>query len=510
MTEKFRSIAFFVALSACSDASGRDFVEDLAPDALGLIRIDVFPPAENELTDDRGLPLDLRPATFFVEAAGEQRVELTMRPAVSVAGVVTGMALTPFAAGDLPTVPGPLAGAEIRFDLDSAVQRPRTTTDEDGAFDVFAVPETLDYDLVIVPATADVPMTRRKVQIVGATRTLDVFVEAGVPVWGRVEDDFGRDVPGAKVRLVDEFGTVSAAATTDAQGRYMIAAEKGASYLVLFEGRTAQDPVVRVPSGPIEEYGSEVPLQVGALEVGAVTGRILGPTGRPMADGDVRVRLVALSLDGLEGADAAYDIDVGIEDGVFTAVVPDGTYRLEVAPQQAEGPAPRVVSDVGVRGAVTRLGDIALEAASARFGWVSDESGAPVGGASVRCTEVGFAGRTWSVSTDPLGQFLLQIPATPMSCATAPPSTRPDLALSRRTLDDATAMDPETAWDLTLRAGSLLSGSLLVLEDLGLETEDSPRSPLGGAVLEVRNDAGDLLGIAISDPEGRFQLRIDR
>jgi hypothetical protein len=143
---------------------------------------------------------------------------------------------------------------------------------------------------------------------------------------------------------------------------------------------------------------------------------------------------------------------------------------------------------------------------AARLGEVRDELGQTVGGAIVTCTEVGFAGRSWSATTDPAGQFILTAPSTASSCTVTPPSDREDLALTRQPIDAELAMDGAARWNLTARPGSLVSGVVNVRGSATLEAP--PVRTLPGAVVEVRDAAGYLLGIAISDEDGRFSIRV--
>ena len=187
-----------LALAGCNDqAFNAERAFDEAPAADGRLRIDVYAPTDLELTDDRGELLDLRPQTFFTMVEGEDsRVTLTVTPAVAVGGLVEGIALTPFPSADVPTVAGPLAGASVQFGQEDGVQQPRTVTFADGVYDVPIVPSELEYAVAVIPATPYVPIHRERVAVDGRTRSLDFFVDLGVPVWGEVTDTRGHIVDG--------------------------------------------------------------------------------------------------------------------------------------------------------------------------------------------------------------------------------------------------------------------------------------------------------------------------
>ena len=511
-----RILSLWLLLAACSEAGDSrlevgtdDFGAD--PDTAGLVRLDVYPPTNTELRDARGDLLPLRPQTFLVEAADGQMMRLELTPAVDLGGLVEGRSLTPFPTDDseVPTVDRALAGAELRFGLAGGGQQPRTTTTDDGFYDVPVVPATSPYDLVVIPDDPLVPVTLQQVDITGRTDTLDLFLEAGVPLWGRVTTPGGVPVPNMPVRAVHPRGAIGPATLTDSRGRYLLAVHPDQSWTVVAEGRPAvPEPVLRAETGPVDPSGQSLDLQVPDVGLATLRGSVRLPSGAAPTDDAVRVRVVATELPEVPGQTASYTDEVGTDDGVFTAVVPTGTYRVEIAPQDPTGPQAVVLSDVEADSGITLLDPVDLEALRPRFGTVRDPDGEPVGDAVVTCTEEGFAARSWSATTDPSGQFILGAPGTPLRCRLTPPAVRPDLALSAFAPSEDELLDPEARWNLLINAGTLVTGQVLSrgAADLG-----SPADvPMANAVVEVRDPAGNLLGITLTDEDGRFGVQVNR
>jgi len=515
-------------LAGCSEAglartmAGAPDAEELddSTDIDGQVRIDVFPPEELELTDPRGLPLELRPQTFLEEAQRELDVQLILTPTIELSGRVTGTALTPWPSAEVPSVDDVLADAELEFSLSGlsdSVQQPRALADADGRYRARIVPSDLPYDVAILPVTSDVPVRVVRLSLDGSASRQDLHVDAGVPVWGTVTDPEGAPLPDLEVVAVGPSGHSSAPARTDARGRYeLIVAEESEYTLVVRPSGSEVLPEVRTSTGVVSASGARADVQYGNDIASVITG-VVGV--RRIVDGDevvqavsegaVRVRLVAESLDGFPDGNARFEAEFGTnESGRFTELAPRGTYRVEIAPQTEEGPSPLVIEGVRVGSATTTVNGLELERKTAREGVVVDDEGAPVGLADVTCTELGFAERTFATTADPEGAFVFSAPMTPMICTVTPPSGRSDLAITRQRLDSEDELAVDTSWVLRARRGSVLTGQV---RTRALPRLDSAADEtIAGAVVQVRDTSGNRLGTAVTNSDGTFQVRIDR
>jgi hypothetical protein len=498
--------------TGCAETSftGGFAPEDALTDAEARLRVDVYPPVDLDLRDARGGLLTLRPQTFQVDAEPEVPADVTLTPAFGLTGLIEGAALTPWMTQDLPTVTGPLVDAEVGFDVPGTIQRPRARTDADGLYDLLVVPSDQEQVLSIVPATPGVPAVERRVVLDGERRTLDVAIPVGAPVWGFATDWRGTPLAGATVRAISPSGLTGAPARTDETGRFLLTVEPGAAYTLVSEGRGPLDPTVRVATGVIDDVGARVDVSFGELgPLGTITGTVRGPGGQRVGSDAVRVRITSTALRSAPDTEGAYVREIGTDDGIFSAVVPPGTFRIEVYSALLDGPAPLVVDDVEVSGQLVDVGALMLRALATRFAEVVDPAGEPVAGAVVACTEQGFGGRTFTAIADPIGQLILPSPEVPMACTASPPAGRLDLATTRVPLDaEAIEVDLAAPWRFEMVEGALVVGTVRARLDTRLDTDRI--RPLPGAVVEVRDGAGRLLGVGVSGPDGAFRLRVAR
>ncbi len=156
-------------------------------------------------------------------------------------------------------------------------------------------------------------MARAAVRLTAGTERLDLVVEAGTEVSGRVVDAAGRPVGGAVVRLHMISGGEAFQATSAADGSFAFDWVPEGTYRLLAEARGYARADV---PGEVQVAGTAV----GGLEVrlseagGAISGQVLGldPADRR------RVQVRALRLDDSAG---------------FSRVGPDGRYRIaDLAP----------------------------------------------------------------------------------------------------------------------------------------------------------------------------------
>ncbi|MFK7931510.1 MAG: carboxypeptidase regulatory-like domain-containing protein [Myxococcota bacterium] len=499
-----------VLAAACSPGIDNDTeaFDGAAAETEGLVRFDVYPPQESGLRDDRGNTLDLRPQTFVVDLTLQDQADLVMTPAARIRGVVEGEALTPWPTAEVPTVTDILVDAELRFGLEGNIQQPRVETDGDGRYEVLVVPSDVPYELAVTPSDPNTAMYAERVTIDGSELDIDVFIEAGVPLWGAVTDSAGDPMEGLTVNAVNEQGLGSASVLTDAKGRYLLTVAPGQSYTVQVGPPTGVVlPTVRRRTEVVEEAGMQLSVALPTTTVTAVGGPVITPSGGLVRDDDVRVHLVAEQIQGFEPGEASYEVEVGTDNGRFDTRVPPGTYRVEVAPQDPEGPSPLALTNIRVGTSITSVDDLALQSKTARVGVVSDDTGQRIGGAKVTCTETGFAGRTWNTTSDPDGGFVLTVPLADATCALSPPANLADqLALTQQTLAGDIALDESAEWTLVIATGSVVRGRIEARGEARLDGDILDVLP--SSVVEVRDFSGRLLGVAISDENGEFEIRV--
>ena len=518
-------ILSLATLAGCA-AEGRNYAEDVAlqpgewddaTDIEGQVRIDVYPP---EALDTVRGPVSLRSQTFVEDVRRDLEVSLVLTPAVTISGTVTGTALTPWPSAEVPTVDDVLANAALRFGLGGTAQQPRTETDADGRFTVAVVPSDIAYDLAVIPETTDVPLRIERVTIDGSTQELDLHLVAGVPVWGTVTDPDGAPLTNIELTAVGPTGLESAPTTSDVRGRYELIVAPEQAYTVVARPIGVRVlPDVRVATGVVSASGIRADVPFSGVASNPMTGvvslqRLVDgeEIEQPVSEGAVRVRIISQSLDGYADGEARFEAELGTNgSGRFTEIAPAGFYRVEVAPQALDGPSPLVVEGVrvGSGNTTTTVNGLSLSRKTARQGRVLDEDGTPVGLAQITCTELGFAERSFSTTADPEGGWVMSLPDTPVRCAVTPPiELAGALAVTWQRMEDEELFTEDAEWTLRIREGSVLSGQVRSRGEARLSAPDI--AEVASAVVEVLDSSGNLLGVAITDSNGQFRMRIDR
>ncbi|WP_164020500.1 carboxypeptidase regulatory-like domain-containing protein [Pyxidicoccus trucidator] len=175
----------------------------------------------------------------------------------------------------------PVPGAEVRVgsgdDLPEAGAR-MATTDAEGRF-TFMLPSGSGYTLT---ASRDGRYALARVQLTGTSAPPEVILESGsaLHVEGRVSDDAGRPVPGARVALIPGRGVRPVAeTTTHADGRYRLGPVEPGTWRFEVKAERHLDPV-----GPLEHTLTPGTAAVDFTlpRASAVTGRITDPKGLPL------------------------------------------------------------------------------------------------------------------------------------------------------------------------------------------------------------------------------------
>lgn len=240
-----------------------------------------------------------------------------------------------------------------------------------------------------LPATAEVTLRLEEVRT-----GLELRLARGAAIAGRVVDDLGRGVAGAKVTALrnEERGgmrierfTGDEAVVTDAGGNFTLAGLAGETATIRAFGRGHTEAMAaNVPIG-----AGEVVLQV--QRHGVVAGVLVGEDGAPIAGSMVHAR------PGTGGAAGLIDFEAGVGVPLMPGranarTAADGTFRIEGVPPGpltivAEGKGHRPASQSGVVLAPAQeLGGLRLIAptgASVEI-VVVDAAGQPVAGAEVK------------------------------------------------------------------------------------------------------------------------------
>jgi hypothetical protein len=410
-------------------------------------------------------------------------VEL-LRPFLT-GGAILGADITPEnERADLPSAPASVP-ARLSFRSPAVASSVRTSSDLDGLFDIALVPE--EYRVTIAPDDPLIPITTVSIDTFDVPAFIEFELDQGVPVWGRVLED-GIPVADAEVIAVATSGIESAVAHTDSEGWYEIRVAPD-TYTIRTSGRgDGFDPRLS-RSTTVDELGSRQDFEYAARDLNTLQARAVDSSGDGLPFTPWRLR--ANTLDDY-GSEARVEL-TGVADSqgnIVTQAIP-GTYTLELLADVGEARSSRRVADIRID-STTILGDVELRPLTTIRGFAVDPSGARVSDASVRCTEVGFANRSWSGFTDEVGAYEIQAGDGGLTCILSPPGERDDLALTR------VEMSPDVPEPVTVFAqGRLLEGRVVF--------EGEPEEL---ALIELRDVSGRVWATGLSDADGRFAVRV--
>lgn len=298
-----------------SDADGNFRLTDVAPGVVGLWAV-ASGWQSGEVSD-----LELR--------AGEEKtgVEIVLSPAAFVEGRV----LSPSGR--------PVPGAEVQLTPEAGPMSMVASagTDGDGRYQLDGVPPGRRT----VEAThPDYGTGRREADLRAGENSLDIALEAGSEVTGRVVDDAGAPVASASVVLRKPGSFQRLEATSGADGSFRIAAVPDGSYdaRATKEGFAPSESVQVTVTG-----GSAGSIELRLARGGAIVGRILGVETADLA----RLRIMAQGGRGMPSIgrvepDASYRID-NLREGEWqvraelpgTGLYAEGTVRLEPGASEA-------------------------------------------------------------------------------------------------------------------------------------------------------------------------------
>jgi hypothetical protein len=368
-------------VSEDTNADGR---AELPPIAVGQVLWEIAPPAGSNYL------VASEPATT-IRAGETAEVEIAVRKAVRIEGVVRGE-------------PGgaPIPGVKVDlFPLRFSGSRPVTwlVTDAQGRFSGLVNPGPIRFSFSLHEMPRDYflpPRTQSWVDFeVKEGEERHEFtpprLSKGVLVRGKVVDDQGK---GAAV--VDVTGLWTSAdfganpnpvrAQTDARGEFVLGniAPRSEVRVSASLGLVADSETVTVPSAG---EGGPVTIRLKRRPTLAVSGRVLGPDGKPLAGASVRVKIRAPDQGYNSGQEFTFDGDKEVRTGpdgrfVTPAQLPVGNhYRVEARAtgfDPAESPW-IVPPDLSAPDLALRRSVATREVA----GQVVDSAGKPVAGAEV-------------------------------------------------------------------------------------------------------------------------------
>jgi len=499
-------LSLLVLLAGCSESSMlearamADFndSESAAADLSSQVFFDVHPTSLlNEDNAFRVLPQTFGP--FGSRDASLNIGSVQLETPTELEGRIEAAIVTPLAAGaELPTEYGPIAATVAVTRGSRTVQNYSAITDDFGRYQTLLVAD--GYEMRVIPDNPEVPVYVSQETVGTAGAVIDVVIDTGMPIWGQVRYPSLASADPFRVHVVDAHGVRSATALTDEDGFYLIRVDPdNGPFTVVCEGRDdGRDPILTsdlvdpfdaVDTGiPLELTSVQVDFDYPAFRAAAASGRVLDAAGEPVED--VEVRFTSTALSGYDGLEADLQVTrVTDASGNFDISLLTGDYRVDFMPEGARSPTQ---VDVSVSGN-NALGTIELQPLMAVSGMVLDEDQASVGSTQVTCKETGFGMRSWSTFASKKGAFDLELPATDLECTLTPPDTSQN-ATTRISVDGA-LLDGNL--ELVLSRGQLAMGTL----DLGGEPE-------AFAVVEIRDGHERLLGSAITDEAGFFQVRV--
>jgi hypothetical protein len=470
----------------CASGRSTDAFNDSAPGGADLdfesnqLRIDVYPGQDAPT---------LSPQSWIAGSDTDwTNIGIDIKSSVSVTGRVVGYEANPLHA-EVPGADRQPVDATISLIRVGTITGASAVTDEDGEFEL-SVPPARGYQLSIVPAEGSVlpfhVSTHTTIMDPIDLETIDLGY--GVPVYGFITDHTGAAVEGALVSLEHAAsGIRGPSTTTDETGHYLLRAHPD-DYILEIRGKVGHAlPKLRLPAPVAATTGLAFDVDIGNLETVTIAGQVFGPDGI-RALGDVRVRLSSEQLASSEGA---LEIDTETDgDGLFSRSVLPGNWLAEFIPEY-DSPIGARQMTFSVERTRVDLGSLPLPSRVPFSSAVLDPDGIPVEGAAVNAQETAFDRYIFSTSSDTEGLFSLDLPPHPVNLRVSPPSA--ELAVTKVLIDPVN--DRGTVY---LSRGEPVRGQVT-----------TNGQPVRFSLIEVRNLHGTLHATALTDNQGRFEVRIE-
>lgn len=267
-------------------------------------------------------------ADLEVRGGEEKRgVEIVLSPAA----VLEGRVLSPSGR--------PLPGAEVQLPPGAMMRRGgfhRTGTDGDGHYVLDSLPPG---PLTVEATHPDHGTARRQVELRVGENSLDITLEGGNEVSGRVIDDAGTPVAGAEVWLASSAAFQPFSTMSQGDGSFRFAAVADGSY----QAGVDKTGFARAERVPVTVDGSSVTgIELRLTKGGAIVGRITGVEIADLARVQVQARGRGMPSGGRVEPDGSYRIDhLGEGEWRVRAELPgtglyaEGVARLEPGASEA-------------------------------------------------------------------------------------------------------------------------------------------------------------------------------
>ncbi|HEX7185369.1 MAG TPA: carboxypeptidase-like regulatory domain-containing protein [Thermoanaerobaculia bacterium] len=365
-------------------------------------------------------------------------------------------------------------------------------TGADGRFDLGNLP-TGRYDLT-VRGRGWAPLTVPSLEIPEGNRATDlgtVVLAPGVALEGFVVDAAGKPVEGAEIRLTDagdpfpirrrSGGDDEPAGLSGVDGSFRIEDLSAGSPVDVSASRTGYAPGeaqgIQVPADP--------PIRLVLQAVGTISGRVVDPNGKPIADAFVHVGFGPRAGRGMTMLSGGPQADRSDAEGNFriTDVIP-GPVELSA---QAPGWQRGTVAGLELRGGEEKSGiEIVLAPGAILKGRVLSPSGRPLPGAQVQTIFEDLAAGTAMKNTDDEGRYELDTLAPGNRTLEA---SHPDYGMARRQVE---LRPGENSLDFTLEGGNEVTGR--VVDDAGRPVAGAQVTMIAHGVFQRFQDTSEADG----------------
>ncbi|HEV2719721.1 MAG TPA: carboxypeptidase-like regulatory domain-containing protein, partial [Thermoanaerobaculia bacterium] len=439
----------------------------------------------------KGLPPGRSAPLRIVSGERKSGVVIVIPRGVVLAGRVVDRDARPIAAAAI-AVGEPGQAVERRRMMMNSLERAGddlVRSDAEGRFSMRVKEGAYD---VVVTAAGFAPKTLPAQQVSAASRPLEIVLDPGVDVRGRVTRG-GAPVDGVNVFTVG--GQLAAPAQTAADGTFRIADLAPGQVALAFRKLGDFIQATRFVTAPAADVNVDLPAG------GRVAGRVIDrASGQPVTAFDAGV---AVARGGSGSASTMLPPvmrSFAAGDGAFAIdAVPVGAQMLVVtAPGYAVARVPNLKVEDGK--SIDDV-EVALDRGVSVNGRVTGPNGAAVGGAAVR-VEPRAGGESPSTVTDPDGRYLIENLEAGETTLTF---SRDGLLPAKKRVALSAA---ETEVDAQLGAGATIAG--VVVADGGApvpNAEVTATSPadLGGAKRAQSDDSGAFV-IADAAP-GHYEIR---
>ena len=475
------------ALAGAGCASGADMAKafDSAADSAARVRtlrVDVHP----------GGSSGLEPQTWEAEPGQTRGLEVELAATVVYGGRVTGFRVNPYADIGVPGEQDVPVIARIEATATQGISGARVLSGADGTFSL-PLPADLEYLVAVIPEDpVRLPPLILAASNLAETWTADLQLGFGVPVYGRILQADDAPAPGGlSVAVLDPgTGIMGSPVAVDADGYYQVRATPGEIVLVFDdEDGTGPNPRVEVEVTVEEDTPLRRDVTIGTIRSARVHGQVYDEDGRTLADAELRFRPVA--LDGIP-----YPVDFSRTtetdgSGVFNRDLAYGTWEVEVIPPfESQGNASPSRFSLEVASTDVAVDDINLVPPVSVDATVYGVGGDPLPGVIVTFTEQGYAGWSWTATSDSAGRINLMVPNGPMNLTLTPPDT--GAAITTYSVESPSALPR-----LELKRGQLVDGAVV-----------SGGEPVPYALVELRDSQGALLGATLTDGGGGFAVQV--